>query len=151
MSQQLDGDEDWFPWISPSGPLSEGEVELLSQLEAEGTHVAGLVLERREDGRVFVRSFAPPQALASADQQPGNRRTRLTSLQLGRGAESLYARGEYRLASASFMLCSRLNALSLGPEHPRTLTSANDLATTLRAQGHLAGARRIHESVFETR
>lgn len=39
----------------------------------------------------------------------------------------------------------------LGPEHPGTLLSANNLAETLSALGDLAGARRTHESVFETR
>jgi hypothetical protein len=33
----------------------------------------------------------------------------------------------------------------LGEEHPYTLTSMNNLAATLRAQGDLLGARKIHE------
>ena len=37
----------------------------------------------------------------------------------------------------------------LGDEHPDTLTSMNNLATTLYAQGDLAGAQEIQEQVLE--
>jgi hypothetical protein len=37
----------------------------------------------------------------------------------------------------------------LGPEHPDTLTSMNNLAATLHAQGYLAGARKLQEQVIE--
>jgi tetratricopeptide (TPR) repeat protein len=37
----------------------------------------------------------------------------------------------------------------LGPEHPHTLGSMNNLALTLVAQGDLAGARTLHEQVLE--
>ena len=36
----------------------------------------------------------------------------------------------------------------LGPEHPDTLTSMNNLAETLRAQGDLAGARKLQEETL---
>ena len=39
----------------------------------------------------------------------------------------------------------------LGEEHPNTLTSMNNLAETLRAQGDLAGARELHEQALEVR
>jgi hypothetical protein len=39
----------------------------------------------------------------------------------------------------------------LGEEHPDTLTSMNDLAETLRAQGDLPGARALQEQVRELR
>ena len=39
----------------------------------------------------------------------------------------------------------------LGEEHPDTLTSMNNLASTLRAQGDYAGARRLQERVLEVR
>ncbi len=39
----------------------------------------------------------------------------------------------------------------LGPEHPTTLASMNNLAETLRAQGDLVGARKLQEQVLETR
>ena len=37
----------------------------------------------------------------------------------------------------------------LGAEHPDTLTSMNNLAATLRAQGDLAGARGLQEQVLD--
>ena len=37
----------------------------------------------------------------------------------------------------------------LGKEHPDTLTSMNNLAQTLYAQGDLAGARKLQEQVLE--
>ncbi len=37
----------------------------------------------------------------------------------------------------------------LGKEHPNTLTSMNNLAQTLYAQGDLAGARKLQEQVLE--
>ena len=39
----------------------------------------------------------------------------------------------------------------LGEEHPDTLTSMNNLAWTLGAQGDHAGARRLQERVLEVR
>ena len=38
-----------------------------------------------------------------------------------------------------------------GEEHPDTLTSMNNLASTLRNQGDLAGARKLEEAVLEAR
>jgi len=38
-----------------------------------------------------------------------------------------------------------------GEEHPDTLTSMNNLATTLRAQRDLAGARELEEQVRRVR
>ena len=40
---------------------------------------------------------------------------------------------------------------TLGPEHPDTITSMNNLAETLRSQGDLSGARRLYEAVLELR
>lgn len=39
----------------------------------------------------------------------------------------------------------------LGPDHPGTLTSMNNLASTLRAQGDVRGARALQEKVLEIR
>ena len=39
----------------------------------------------------------------------------------------------------------------LGAEHPDTLTAMNNLATTFEAQGDLAGARQLEETVLEAR
>jgi Flp pilus assembly protein TadD len=39
----------------------------------------------------------------------------------------------------------------LGPEHPDTLTSMSNLASTLHAQGDFAGARTLHKQVLDVR
>ena len=39
----------------------------------------------------------------------------------------------------------------LGPEHPDTLTSMNNVAITLRALGDLQAARKLHEQVLDVR
>jgi hypothetical protein len=39
----------------------------------------------------------------------------------------------------------------MGEEHPGTLSTMDNLAVTLRAQGDLAGARRLAERVLEAR
>src|SRR5208337_2845023 len=66
-----------------------------------------------------------------------------------------------RRASTTSRSCFRLRATSralaiyekaLGPEHPWTATSLDNLALLLRAQGDLAGARPLHEralAIFE--
>ncbi len=39
----------------------------------------------------------------------------------------------------------------LGPEHPDTLISMNNLALTIHAQGDLAGARKLEEEALAIR
>jgi len=59
------------------------------------------------------------------------------------------ARGAYGLAET---LCRRVLETTrrvLGSEHPNTLTSMNNLAEMLRAQGDPVGAREIHEQVLK--
>ena len=133
-----------FPpeWLAAGTPLTEPELALLAQFEREGMSIAGLTLSKRGDGSIAVVAFQPPQV---PDEAAG-----LTLQQLAGGGRALYDKGQFSLAAASFALCLRLNALHVGAEHPDTLISAHYLASTLRAQGDLAGARRIQESVYET-
>ncbi len=60
-----------------------------------------------------------------------------------------HLQGAYR--SAEMLLHRELDIRTrlLGAEHPDTLTTMNNLAETLSAQGDLAGARKIHEQVLE--
>lgn len=60
-----------------------------------------------------------------------------------------HLQGAYR--SAEMLLLKRLDIQNriLGDEHPDTLTTMNNLALTLRAQGDLAAARKLFEQVLE--
>lgn len=60
-----------------------------------------------------------------------------------------YARGAYNFAESIWRHECKLRRIILGLEHPSTLTSMNNLAVTLRAQGDIEGARNIQEQVFE--
>ncbi len=51
----------------------------------------------------------------------------------------------YPQARAGFEQALAVRRSVLGDEHPDTLTSMNNLASALRAQGDLAGARTLHE------
>lgn len=73
--------------------------------------------------------------------------TRLVTLLLG-GGILLSAQGGYAAAAVTERRALALAERTLGPEHPHTLTSANNLASTLRGQGDLAGARAILQQVY---
>ena len=56
----------------------------------------------------------------------------------------------WRSASTSVALALRRQA-KLGPDHPDTLTSMNDLAVSYRAAGRLADALALHEETLKRR
>jgi tetratricopeptide (TPR) repeat protein len=60
-----------------------------------------------------------------------------------------YVHGAYNSAESLWRRECELRRTILGLEHPNTLTSMNNLALTLGAQGDLEGARKIHEQVLE--
>ena len=68
---------------------------------------------------------------------------------LGWVAQYDLVRGAYRSAEALYRRQGQVLREILGPEHPETLTSMNNLAETLRAQGDLAGARKLEEEALE--
>jgi tetratricopeptide (TPR) repeat protein len=62
-----------------------------------------------------------------------------------------YRRGIYSLALESYQRILALEQANKGPEHPHTLTSMNNLASTLSAMGDHQGAKKLHEQVLELR
>ncbi len=62
-----------------------------------------------------------------------------------------FVRASYSLARFGFERQLEASRRVLGEEHPGTLSSMNNLANTLSAQGDLPGARRLHEAVLEAR
>ncbi len=70
---------------------------------------------------------------------------------LGWLARHDYERGIYVGAEHQWRQVLELERRLLGPEHPRTLTSMNNMSETLRKQGNLVGARALQEQVLEIR
>jgi tetratricopeptide (TPR) repeat protein len=62
-----------------------------------------------------------------------------------------YVRGAYNSAESLWRRECELRRTHLGAEQPSTLTTMNNLAETLWAQGELEDARKIHEQVLEIR
>jgi hypothetical protein len=70
---------------------------------------------------------------------------------LGWVARYDYERGDYRPAAQAFHQVLDARRPLLGAEHPDTLGSMNNLATTLRALGDAAGAAELHRQVLDAR
>jgi tetratricopeptide (TPR) repeat protein len=62
-----------------------------------------------------------------------------------------YTRGSYVPARTLYERELEFNRRMLGPEHSNTLTSMNNLATTLSTQGDLGGARKLEEEILGVR
>jgi hypothetical protein len=60
-------------------------------------------------------------------------------------------RGDFRPAERGYWQQWDARRQLLGPEHPATLRSLNDLAGALQAMGNLAGARDLHRQVLDVR
>ena len=70
---------------------------------------------------------------------------------LGWVARYDFERAAYALARSGFEREREFHERVLGEEHRDTLTSMNNLASTLQEQGDLPGARRLQESVLDIR
>jgi tetratricopeptide (TPR) repeat protein len=70
---------------------------------------------------------------------------------LGSVARYDYERGHLRAAQLGYQQQRDALRQLFGPEHPDTLRSMSNLADTLRAQGELAGAFKLHEQVLGAR
>ncbi|HEV2000239.1 MAG TPA: tetratricopeptide repeat protein, partial [Xanthobacteraceae bacterium] len=99
---------------------------------------------RRLDGIAY--------ALVGGDAEPPKRSE-------PRAAELLNRMGDYRYAALAAYAQTRplferalaMREKALGPEHPDTVTSLNNLAVLLHAQGDLAGARPLFEHALAIR
>jgi Tetratricopeptide repeat/TIR domain len=68
---------------------------------------------------------------------------------LGWVARYDHERGDFRPARLGFQQQWDAYQRLLGPEHPDTLQSMNNLAAALRSLGNLAGARALHQQVLD--
>ncbi len=64
-------------------------------------------------------------------------------------ATHYFLRADFAAARSAQELTLDVRRRVVGPEHPDTLNSMNNLAETLRAQGDLMGARTLHEQVLD--
>jgi tetratricopeptide (TPR) repeat protein len=70
---------------------------------------------------------------------------------LDRAAGYFYGRAAYSQAASLFRDALAMREKTLGPEHPQTATSLNNLASLLRAQGDFMGSRLLHERALVIR
>ncbi len=73
------------------------------------------------------------------------------SLLLDRAASYLHGRGRYADAQPLFKRALAIREARLGPDHPDTATSLNNLANVLHGQGDLQGARILHQRALAIR
>ncbi|MGD1224959.1 tetratricopeptide repeat protein, partial [Streptomyces krungchingensis] len=66
-------------------------------------------------------------------------------------AATMYSQGRYQLAASGWRLTFETRKTALGPEHPDTLTSRNNLATVLGDLGRLTEAEAEHRAVLDIR
>merc|ERR1719191_2057078 len=66
-------------------------------------------------------------------------------------AKTLKSRGDLKGAEDLHREVFDARFLTLGPEHPDTLTSKSNLALSMQARGDLKGAEKLHREVFDAR
>jgi tetratricopeptide (TPR) repeat protein len=97
-----------------------------------------------------LMNLCRPHAEVLATRGLNGDETSILSGTVGLGAAVLTAaQGDYARARHLEDRISRVWTHLLGPEHPKTLTSMNNLAATLHALGDLAGARKLLEETLE--
>jgi len=86
---------------------------------------------------------------SSCKQQPASEAKNAdeTTVQFNHG-EALYQEGDYAGAEKEFRAVLAVRERILGPEHPATLISRNNLAVALGAQDKYAEAEREHRAVL---
>jgi tetratricopeptide (TPR) repeat protein len=70
---------------------------------------------------------------------------------LNRAGDYFHARASYKEAASLFQQVLSIRERSLGPEHPQTATSLDNLAILVRDQGDFAGARQLFERALAIR
>jgi tetratricopeptide (TPR) repeat protein len=107
-------------------------------------------LESREVASWTACQRLLPHALAAAEHATQQQDEDLsTSLLLNRVAGYLHARTEFAAARPLYERALELRERVLGPDHPQTASSLDNLAWLLRDQGNLATARPLFERAFE--
>ncbi|MCC9000405.1 MAG: tetratricopeptide repeat protein, partial [Candidatus Contendobacter sp.] len=92
--------------------------------------------------QVYVESKANnvPEILQALDR----RRTEAEADRLSETGGTLYQQGRYQEAEELYRRALAIREQALGPDHPGTAASLNNLAVVLNAQGRLADAEALH-------
>jgi tetratricopeptide (TPR) repeat protein len=122
-----------------------------SAQEAVGRLIARMVATYPETGEDDPRSWPlcaklTPHLLALSGPDDAS-----VSELLGRAGRYFHGRGAYSQAAPLLRDALTMREKALGPEHPETATSLNDLALLLHDQGDYAGARPLFERALEIR
>jgi tetratricopeptide (TPR) repeat protein len=112
--------------------------------------IARLVAIYQKDSYSDPRSWPlcahlTPHLLAQRDQRDDALVIADWAELLNRAGSYLYRRAAYSQAAQLFRDALAIREKVLGPEHPKTATGLDNLATLLRDQGDFAGARPLHE------
>jgi tetratricopeptide (TPR) repeat protein len=89
--------------------------------------------------------------LVGGDAVPPEAEQPTSNLLISLGQYRLYALAAYAEAKPYYERALAIREKVLGPEHPDTAMSLNNLAHLLQAQGDLAGARPLHERALAIR
>ena len=102
------------------------------------------------DGKDVKVADVLDQALAGLDKGfPGSKATKGALLDsLGR---SYYGLGLHAKAGEAYRKALAIREVALGPDHPDTLTTRNNLATTYRSAGRTAEAIAMHQATLKLR
>jgi tetratricopeptide (TPR) repeat protein len=93
-----------------------------------------------------------PHLLASCETEMADAATNAECAHLlDRAGEYFHGCGTYLAARPLYERALEIREKVLGPEHPETATSLNNLAALLHAQGDLAGARPLYERALAIR
>lgn len=103
-------------------------------------------IERLLIPHVVSNCVAVSAASKGAQQIPALDRQCLSSV-----ADLLYRLGQWDAEYEVRVLLQRLTSLTLGPEHPDTLTSTTSVAEVLKEQGKYEEAEQIHKQIIERR
>jgi tetratricopeptide (TPR) repeat protein len=118
--------------------------------------IARLVAIYQKDSYSDPRSWPlcahlTPHLLAQRDQRDDALVIADWAELLNRAGSYLYRRAAYSQAAQLFRDALAIREKVLGPEHPKTATGLDNLATLLRDQGDFAGARPLHERALAIR
>lgn len=112
--------------------------------------IAGFPVNSEDPGTWATCDRLLPHALASCGHATEDAGAQ-TAILLGRVGDYLVERGEYRAAISTLDRALQLTQAVLGPEHPHTLTSANNLGSAYRVMGRFGDAILLYESTLKAR
>ena len=130
-------------WLRTEGSLQQWTVEALKRLEK-------VFPDDDHTNRSVWRMYLPHARYALEAQSDSEVVIEKVTL-LWKFGNSVYSDGRYKEAEKVFAQVKKSREKELGPEHPDTLTSMDNLASTYTEQGRWREAEELGVLVFETR